>query len=152
MHCAWEYKAQGLTAAQMNLYFGLALIAIDGNAFVEQYREDRLQDPNVLDFIKRVGARVDPEIEAMGATFRHAARVTVTTRDGRTLTAERLNRRGSAENPLTPDEIERKFQDVVKSCLAADTIDRVVAIVEALEMQDSLDELIEIMGAPTGRR
>jgi len=40
---------------------------------------------------------------------------------------------------------------VVKSCLAADIIDRVIAIVQALEMQDSLDELIEIMGAPTGR-
>jgi len=151
VHCAWGYKAQGLTAAQMNLYFGLALIAIDGNAFVEQYREERLQDPIVLDFIKRVGARVDPDIEAMGAAFRHAARVTVTTQDGRILTAEKLNRRGSAENPLTPDEIERKFRDVVMSCLAAENIERLIAIVRALETQDSVDELIQIMGAPTER-
>jgi hypothetical protein len=26
-HCAWEYKAQGVTAAQMNLYFNLASVA-----------------------------------------------------------------------------------------------------------------------------
>ena len=151
VHCAWEYKAQGLTAAQMNLYFGLALIAIDGNAFVEQYREDRLQDPKVLDFIGRVSARVDPEIEAMGAAFRHAARIAVTTRDGRTLKAEKLNRRGSAENPLTPDDIERKFRDVVRSCLAADAIDRLVVLAQELETRDSLGELIQIMGAPTAR-
>jgi 2-methylcitrate dehydratase PrpD len=152
VHCAWEYKAQGLTAAQMNLYFGLALIAIDGNAFVEQYREDRLQDPTVLDFIKRVSARIDPEIEAMGAAFRHAARIAVTTNDGRTLTAEKLNRRGSAENPLTPEDIERKFRDVVRSCLAAEDVERLIALVQELETQDSLDELIRIMGAPTERQ
>ncbi|MCW5603399.1 MAG: MmgE/PrpD family protein [Burkholderiales bacterium] len=45
VHCAWEYKAQGVTAAQMNLYYGLAVIALDGMAFVEEYREDRLRDP-----------------------------------------------------------------------------------------------------------
>jgi 2-methylcitrate dehydratase PrpD len=152
VHCAWEYKAQGLTAAQMNLYFGLALIAIDGNAFVEQYREERLRDPKVLDFIKRIRARVDPEIEAMGAAFRHAARIAVTTRDGRTLKAEMLNRRGSAENPLTPGDIERKFREVVRSCLAAPDIERIVAIVRDLEKTDSVDELIRIMGAPTHGR
>ncbi len=42
VHCAWEYKAQGVTAAQMNLFYGLAVIALDGMAFVDQYREDRL--------------------------------------------------------------------------------------------------------------
>ena len=30
VHCAWEYKAQGVTAAQMNLFYGLAVIALDG--------------------------------------------------------------------------------------------------------------------------
>ena len=151
VHCAWEYKAQGLTAAQMNLYFGLALIAIDGNAFVEQYREARLKDPKLLGFIERISARVDPEIEAMGAAFRHAARITVTTRDGRVLKAEMLNRRGSAENPLTPGDVERKFRDVVRSCLDARHIGRIVAIVQDLEKQDDAGELIRIMGAPTNR-
>ena len=54
VHCAWEYKAQGVTAAQMNLYYGLAVIALDGMAFVDQYREERLHDPQILDFIKRI--------------------------------------------------------------------------------------------------
>ncbi|MGH6620560.1 MAG: MmgE/PrpD family protein, partial [Alphaproteobacteria bacterium] len=151
VHCAWEYKAQGLTAAQMNLYFSLALIAIDGNAFVEQYREARLKDPKLLGFIERISARVDPEIEAMGAAFRHAARITVTTRDSRVLKAEMLNRRGSAENPLTPGDVERKFREVVRSCLDARHIGRVVAIVQDLEKQDDAGELIRIMGAPKNR-
>lgn len=148
VHCAWEYKAQGLTAAQMNLYFGLAMIAIDGNAFVEQYREDRLQDPAVLDFIGRITARIDPEIEAMGTAFRHAARVSVRTQDGRAFNAEILNRRGSAENPLSADDVERKFRDVVRSCLPAAQIEELIGMVQALERQPTVDDLVRIMAAP----
>src|SRR4029078_8613951 len=71
VHCAWEYKAQGVTAAQMNLFYGLAVIALDAMAFTDQYRETRLADPPILDFIQRTAAYVDPEIEGMGAPFRH---------------------------------------------------------------------------------
>src|SRR5687767_1870707 len=117
VHCAWDYKAQGVTAAQMNLYYGLAVIAFDGVAFTDQYREDRLKDPKIFDFIKRIEARVDPEIEKMGAAFRHAARVKVTARDGRTFEKLALHRRGSPENPLEPEDIVYKFRHVVGSCL-----------------------------------
>ena len=151
VHCAWEYKAQGVTAAQMNLFYGLAVIAYDGVAFVDQYREDRLRDPKILDFIKRITARVDPEIEGMGAAFRHAARLSITTRDGRTFTREILNRRGSPENPLKPEDIEYKFRHVVKSCLTPANIDKVMQLVAKLDKLDSTSELISILAAPTAR-
>jgi len=147
VHCAWEYKAQGVTAAQMNLSYGLAVIAVDGVAFVEQYREDRLRDPRLLDFIGRVSARIDPEIDAMGPAYRHAARITVRTRDGRTLRHEILNRRGSPENPLGREDIEYKFRQVTASVLSKRHIDRVVELVAQLEKLGDLQELIAILGA-----
>jgi len=147
VHCAWEYKAQGVTAAQMNLAYGLAVIAVDGVAFVEQYREDRLRDPRLLDFIGRVSARIDPEIDAMGPAYRHAARITVRTRDGRTLRHEILNRRGSPENPLGREDIEYKFRQVTASVLSKRHIDRVVELVAQLEKLGDLQELIAILGA-----
>jgi 2-methylcitrate dehydratase PrpD len=149
VHCAWEYKAQGVTAAQMNLYYGLAVIALDGMAFVDQYREDRLRDPKILDFIKRITARDDPAIEAMGAAFRHAARVSVTTRDGRTFEREILHRRGSPENPLKPADIEYKFRHVARSCLTPANIDKVMQLTARLDTLASTNELIAILAAPT---
>jgi 2-methylcitrate dehydratase PrpD len=148
VHCAWEYKAQGVTAAQMNLFYGLAVIAIDGMAFTEQYRESRLKDPKILDFIKRVSAYVDPEIERMGAPFRHAARVKVQTTRGQSVEKLLLDRRGSPEHPLKPEEIEYKFRHVVSRCLSKSDIDRVVKLVGTLERTDDVTELIAILGAP----
>lgn len=148
LHCAWEYKAQGVTAAQMNLYYGLAVIALDGVAFTDQYREDRLRDPKIFDFIKRITAYVDPRIEEMGAAFRHAARVRVTTRDSRSFEKLLLHRRGSPEHPLQPEDIEYKFRHVVGACLAPEHIERVIKLVQTLEKLASTQELIAILAAP----
>jgi 2-methylcitrate dehydratase PrpD len=151
VHCAWKYEAQGVTAAQMNLYYGLAVIALDGAAFVDQYREERLRDPRILDFIGRIHARIDPEIEAMGPAYRHAARVTVETRDHRTLRREILHRRGSPENPLKPGDIEHKFRNVARGCLAPARLDRVIQICKSLDALSDTRELIGILAAPAGQ-
>ena len=147
-HCAWEYKAQGVTAAQMNLFYGIAVIGFDGMAFVAQYAENRLSDPKILDFIKRIHARIDPEIEAMGPAYRHAARVRVTTQDGRSFDYEILNRRGSPENPLSVDEVIYKFRNVVESCLSGSDIDRVIKLVDQLDQSENTTELFKILAAP----
>ncbi len=148
VHCAWEYKAQGVTAAQMNLFYGLAVIAHDGVAFVDQYEEKRLTDPALLDLIGRIEAYEDAEIEAMGPAFRHAATVTVQTRDGRELGHRILNRRGSPENPISADDVEYKFRNVARGCLPAKQLDRVIELCKQLDTLPSLHELISIVGAP----
>jgi 2-methylcitrate dehydratase PrpD len=151
VHCAWDYKAQGVTAAQMNLYYGLAVVAHDGVAFVSQYRQDRLADPRLLDFITRIHAYADEGIDAMGPAFRHAATVTVRTRDGRELSHQILNRRGSPENPLKPEDVEYKFRNVVESCLSPADIDRVVRASSRLDTLPDVGELIAVLAAPRPR-
>jgi 2-methylcitrate dehydratase PrpD len=147
-HCAWEYKAQGVTAAQMNLFYGMAVTAYDGVAFVAQYTEERLAEPRLLDFIQRIEARIDPRIEAMGAPFRHAARVAVTLRNGQRLEHEILHRRGSPENPLSAADVEYKFRHVVASCLRPQDIERAIQLVGRLEQLDDVSDLIALIAAP----
>jgi len=146
LHCAWEYKAQGVTAAQMNLYYGLAVIALDGVAFTEQYRESRLNDPRIFGFIDRVDATVDREIETLGAEFRHAARVKVRARDGRSWEKLVLHRRGSPEHPLSAADVEYKFRHVVGTCLSAGDADRIVELASKLDTLNDLSRLMAVVG------
>ena len=148
VHCAWEYKAQGVTAAQMNLFYGMAVIAIDGVAFTEQYSEKRLKEPRILDFIKKQRAYIDKEIEGMGKDFRHACRVKLKTRDGRTLEKLALHRRGSPENPISPAEIVDKFYAVVAPCMKRSDAERIVGLVDKLETLPDLRALTEAVAAP----
>jgi 2-methylcitrate dehydratase PrpD len=148
VHCAWEYKAQGVTAAQMNLFYGMAVIAIDGQAFTKQYHESRLKEPGILAFVAKQTAYVDKEIEAMGKDFRHACRVKVTTKGGQAIEKLALHRRGSPEKPLAPSEIVDKFHAVVSPCMARDDAQRIVELVDRLETLDSLQPLIDAVAKP----
>lgn len=147
VHCAWDYKAQGVTAAQMNLYYGLAVMAFDRMAFVEQYRQERLDDPRILGFIKKIRAYGDPEIDGMGPAFRHAARVKIISKDGKTYSREIMNRRGSPENPLSHDDVEYKFRHVVNGCLSKDSIDRVIDLTQELDRLPDIKPLVDLLAA-----
>jgi 2-methylcitrate dehydratase PrpD len=87
----------------------------------------------------------------MGPAFRHAARLEIRTRDGRAFKREILHRRGSPENPLKPGDIEYKFRNVAKGCLAPRHIERVIEICGTLDRQDNTRELTAILAAPAGR-
>lgn len=147
VHCAWPYRAQGVTAAQMNIYYGLAVMALDGEAFVKQYAEDRLNDPRIVDFIARIEAHIDADIDAMGPAARHAARLAVVTCDGRELRDEMLQRHGSPENPLTPAEVVHKFRSVAGARLGREQVERIAELTARLEQLESVRDLAIILGA-----
>jgi aconitate decarboxylase len=147
VHTAWPYKPAGVTAAQMNLFYGLAMIALHRDASVRQYDAQGLADPAALAFMERISAFEDEGLEAMGAAFRHAARVTVTTRDRRIFCHERLARRGSPEDAVGSAEIERKFASNVSQVLTPSDAERLRALVMGLETLDSVSDVTMLLGS-----
>lgn len=145
VHCAWPYRAQGVTAAQMNLSYGLAVMALDGSAFVDQYREDRLSDPRVLDLVGRVKASIDPDIEAMGPPMRHASMITIKTRDGRIYSIRTDNRKGSPEDPLTPEDVRGKFHAIMKATPIAGRAEQIVEAVDRIERSADIASLLDLL-------
>lgn len=145
VHCAWPYKAQGITAAQMNIYYGLAMIALHGEAFVAQFTEQAIRDPKALDLISRISADVDAEIEAKGPAFRHMAKVTVETTDGRSFTGTVTHRKGSPENPLSAEAVIAKFDTLAGGVLGAAGVAEVKQRVFALDTADEVASLISAL-------
>jgi 2-methylcitrate dehydratase PrpD len=148
VHCAWEYKAQGVTAAQMNLFFGLGAIAVDGEAFVAQYKQERLADPAILDVISRVNAYADSEIEAMGAPGRHAVKMKLFTRDGNVFEKEIYHRRGSPENPLSREEVEYKFRALTRDYMEERRSTQIIDLVRSLDSLETTEPLTTLLAQP----
>jgi aconitate decarboxylase len=148
VHTAWEYRPVGITAAQMNMYYGLAVMALRRDVSAADYTEDMISDPDVLALIPRIKIAVDQELESMGPSFRHAARVVVRTTDGKTFKREILNRRGSPENAVSRQDIERKFTSNVAALLPPHSVDRLKQLAQQLDRLPNANELNEIMAAP----
>jgi 2-methylcitrate dehydratase PrpD len=136
-HCGWPYvpeRIQSVLSAQMNLFYGVAVMALDRAAGIAQFDEGRIRDPLILRFIERIAVRHDSAFEAEKGRYRVGCRMIVKARGGEFETTV-LYRRGSPEDPMSVPELEKKFK-----LLATDVSD-VDAIAHTAM---SLDELSSI--------
>jgi 2-methylcitrate dehydratase PrpD len=132
-HCAWPYRPAGVTAAQMNMPFCLAMMAIDRAAMGAQFREDRLADPKVLPMLARIAIEPAEEYSRGGDETRHAARIMIETKSGKALRGETWDRPGSPANPMTEAQLQEKFVTLARSVLSDAQIEKLGAAIEQLD-------------------
>jgi aconitate decarboxylase len=147
VHTAWDYRPAGTTAAQMNMYYGLSVMAQRRNVAARDYADDTIADAKILGFIPRIKVAEDAEIESRGPVFRHAARVSVQTTDGKRLSRDVWHRRGSPENPVSRAEVEEKFAANVDGLLGADAAQRLQSLAATLETLPDAREIAAIMAS-----
>ena len=142
VHCAWNYKNHNITSAQMNIYYGLALIALEGELFVNQFSKDKISNPEILNFMKKITAEVDPKIESLGHEFRHMATVELTTNDNKKFNHTEKYRKGSPENPLTKDQIISKFKSLASYSYDETQVSKIKEKIENIELSNNIENLI----------
>ncbi|MDB5821503.1 MAG: hypothetical protein JWR21_207 [Herminiimonas sp.] len=141
VHTAWDYTPVSVTAAQMNLFYGLAVMASRGAVTAADYTDERIADPAVLAFIDRIKPFEDSGIESRGPEFRHAATIKVHTVSGQVFSHDIWARRGSPENPVSYEEVEQKFFDNVANCIALPAAKAIATLVKDFETLATMDEL-----------
>ena len=120
-------------------------VSLECSPYLANDTEATIADPQVLSFIPRIKVFVDDGIEGMGAAFRHAARVAVHTTDGRTIKREVLNRRGSPENAVSREDVERKFAANLAGLLEAGDIDRLKTLALTLDTLPNADDILRLI-------
>jgi 2-methylcitrate dehydratase PrpD len=106
--------------AKFSLQYSVAAMLVHGDLDVTSYTAGAIADPEVL----RLAARVRYEARdfpTYPGSFPGGARIT--TRDGRTLEAQLDHQRGGAENPMSAEEVVRKFRTNALLSLPGDRVD-----------------------------
>jgi len=145
VNVGWPYQPGEVIAAQMNGYFIGAVTLLDGDAFIEQFAEARLADPKILDLLPKMEIVHDPVLDLGGAAKRHAVTIDATLKDGRNLSTYFEQRRGSADHPLSSDDVGLKFRRLASTSLSASEIDEVTDIVQRLELAPDLKRLMTLL-------
>ncbi len=109
-HVGWPYVPDTVTTAQMNLPFITAVVLDDGEAFVDQFTDERIRDRRLVDFARRVHVIADPAIDAQGDGARHRTRLRLTRKDGAVYEITRDHAHGSAKDPMTVGEVRQKYR------------------------------------------
>ena len=107
------------TEAKFSLPYVVAHALLHGSVRLDAFGPERLASPALRALMEKVTLRADP---ALTAAFpgQRAARVTVTTTDGRSLEHFSPYRKGDPEAPLTDAEIDGKFDELVAPVLGGE--------------------------------
>lgn len=93
--------------AKFSLVFSVAAMLLQGGVNVNTYTEENIRNEDVLELARRVRFVIDRN-SSFPSSF--PGKVTVQTREGRTLEAVQPYNRGGPEMPLTAAEIGEKFR------------------------------------------
>jgi 2-methylcitrate dehydratase PrpD len=146
-HCAWPYEPQGVTTAQMSLFYTLAVMAFDGEVLTDQFDESRLEDSALLAFMQRIHIEVDPAYDVGGDATRHESRMIVVARDGRRFEQHHRHRKGSPQNPMSRDERHTKFRRLASAALTTEAVELVIAETERLDEPGAAARLVKLLSA-----
>jgi 2-methylcitrate dehydratase PrpD len=152
LNVGWPYQPGDVIAAQMNGYYIAAVTLLDGDAFIDQFAEARLADPEILDLLPRIEILHDPELDRGGASKRHAVQVDAVLRDGRTMSVSVEQRRGSVDHPLSATEAEQKFRRLAATSLLESEVDEVIGLVQRIEREPGVERLTSLLTRSSARK
>ncbi len=105
---------------KFSIYHVLAVALADGAAFLDQFTDQRVADPELARLRERIRVHTDPEQN------KDSARVVLTLRDGRTLERHVAHNLGTPDNPMTDQQLEDKFLALASPVLGRGCAQRVV--------------------------
>jgi aconitate decarboxylase len=144
-HAGWPYKPEGLTAAQLNLPFCVATLLIEGDVFVDEFTPECVADPTRVALARKIKVVHDPAITALGAAYRHKARVEINFRDGSVETETREAPRGSEQSFAGTDDIVAKFRKLTRGVMPETQQDALIDAVLGLDKLAESRTLIELL-------
>jgi 2-methylcitrate dehydratase PrpD len=124
--------------AKFSLPYAVASMFVRGHVDIDDFTDAAIRDAAVLDLTRRIVYRDDPDSDF---PRRFGGRLRVHLHDGGAREhAEPINR-GSAERPLTDDEVREKFRRNAMRRIAPDRTDAVIEAVSSIEQCADLSVL-----------
>ncbi len=129
--------------AQYNIAFPVASAIVRGDFGYEQAKDEALNEPRVIEMMKRLSFEKDDEIDAMFPEHR-CCRAEITLKNGQVLKGKLCEPRGEPEEHIHLDWIEEKFSRMSKAVFTDNAIEEVKALVRGpldVKMRDVINAI-----------
>ena len=145
VHRLWEpladkQKPVSSYGAKFSLPYSIAVMLVRGRAGLDEFTEEAICDPIVLGLAKKVRYVLDSTIDY---PCHFSGHVKITLNDGTILEESQPHPRGGLEDPLQPEEIEKKFRANARLALSAEKSERILDNVRQLERLPTISQLTD---------
>ncbi len=137
------YGPIDMVDAQFCIPYVVTMILFGYTPGPEWYTEENLKSEEILSLSRKVKVEIDSDMErALWEKRQSIARVELTTKRGEKLEKTIRIPRGNPMNPLSNQEIEDKFRNLVSYALKDDAIKTCIADIYELERSDDVADLL----------
>jgi 2-methylcitrate dehydratase PrpD len=124
----------------VNVQYMVATILVDGKLTFEAAHDyERFKNPSVLALKERVQLIGDEEMERSGQRFQGLVEITL--KGGQTFREHVINCRGRPENPMSPEEVEKKALWLMEPVLGKQNVDQIIELIRDIERVPAVRDL-----------
>ena len=128
----------------VNVQYMVAAILLEGTLTFEMAHDyERFRNPRVLALKDKVQLIGDTAMEASGPRFQ--GRVEIAFRDGKSLTEHVRNCRGRPENPMSPEEVEKKAAWLMEPVLGKNKTEQIITSLRHIESIENARDLTQLL-------
>jgi 2-methylcitrate dehydratase PrpD len=127
---------------KFSIYHVLAVALADGTAFLDQFTDQRVVDPELASIRERVHVHTDPEQN------KDSALVVLSLQNGKTLQRHVAHNLGTPDNPMTDQQLEDKFVALASPVLGQDRAKRLAGTSWRLLELDDIGALVDLTVPP----
>lgn len=131
-------------AARLSLPYCIAVTALDREVGIQQFESNRLQDQRIKRLMERIFIEGDPELDKLYPEM-FPARVEITTKSGQVYTAEEYYPKGFPKNPLSKEELEKKFEVLCSYVFENQRIEQLKKTINNLENLHNISDLLDLL-------
>ena len=125
--------------AQVSLPYSVAVALIDGAALLQEYRDERLSDPNVLRLSTLVKVVPDGTLPRGVSCL-----MTLETESGAVHRSQVDHPRGSIANPMTPDDMHSKVHMLADGVIGRGAVTELIDAVGHITTLPRIDRLTRL--------
>lgn len=135
-----------VVAAQLSHPYVCAVTLLEGNAFIDQFTEEKIREPRILEFAKKVEVVHDEEIEKLPRHLRYTVRVDVHRNDGTVYNLEETYPKGHPRNPFSHEELLWKFRALSSRAIPDEKrVEKIIDVVLNMERLENFNELTGLL-------
>ena len=139
-----KYVPPNVVGAQFSLPYAVACAALFGNASVTQYTDEKIKDPEILDFAKRVEMIHTGAMDAYLPSI-FAAEAEIHTKDGKTFKHMTKYSKGDPENPMSTEENKDKFMSLCQMTVSAARSREIYDTIMNIDTLSSIRDLTDLI-------
>lgn len=144
----FDYRADSVLNAQMSLRYNIAVAIVDKQVYLEQFSQERIKDPLIFELARRIEIEVDPELDRLYPQI-YGGRVLIETHAGKTFSRRVDYSKGMPENPMSMDDIKRKFISLATAGVGGETANQILQAAIALFSGGSVKDINALLANAT---